>query len=246
MRLKGLLLLLMSVVAIPVSSLSDSGDVRNLHVPDLVDATPRRGQGTTYNPIQYQTNAEIAEQARRDKEIKEYNAPDLIDAPADIINNAWIIPTIYRWFKRNAENEGFPKDPNFKVTYDYLDSLPTLYTIDDRSKLVDTSSQLEYNAVVRQINEDLTRERAAAAHGPFLNIAVLLLDPPKLAFIVLLIYILWLAIKGATRLSRATLIYSLLLTIRGGRKVSNASKSLWNEAKAIDNKVTEIEHSDTE
>lgn len=70
------------------------------------------------------------------------------------------------------------------------------------------------------------------------------------AALIIALITLYLAIKGAKKFynrakgpGRATVIFSLFLGIRGARKVSDAAKSLWDDAKAIDKKVTEVERS---
>lgn len=197
-----------------------------------------------YEPVKHPTNQEQAAQKREQEQYQKENAPDRFNAPYDIAKNSWAIPLIYRWYKRHTELASFKKDPNFLVTSDFLDSLPIMYSLADRSRLRDTTSKAQYNAVSKHISEDTTIQQAAVAHGPTMNMVVTLLDPPKL---VLIILVVWFASKGFIRLcrvsmnlGRATTIQSLSLGIKGTRKVKGAIDSIWSEAKEADRKSTDL------
>jgi len=218
-------------------------DMSGVQIPGLTGQELKPGYGIPFQPTVTPDFQDQAIQKREQEKYQEENAPDLADLVSLAIKDTWIVPILYRWHSRNTLSQGFHVDSSFFVNDEMLDSLPTQYNLDNREYLKESKSREEFTVRQTWVDEDLERKQAAKAYGAkniFIKSLVIVLDPPKLAFILLVLLLTYkraMQIPGAlTKTVKVAAVYSALFGMRGARALKGATNNFLNEVKEADKK----------
>ncbi|MGD9687562.1 MAG: hypothetical protein AB7U43_11380 [Desulfobacter sp.] len=221
-------------------------DLSGVQIPDLTGQELKPGYGIPFQPTVTPDFQEQAEQKREQEKYQKENAPDLSELVSLTVKETWLVPIMYRWYKRNTQSQAFHTDSSFFVNDEMLDGLPVQYSLENRSYLRESKSREEFTARLAWANEDMELKQAAEAYGAkniLIKSLAFALDPPKLV-VILLVFLL--TYKRAIQLPRALMetgrvaaVYSLLFGIRGARTLKGAINNFWNEVKEADRGTSE-------